>query len=117
MKRFIVVAAALATTLDAALGARCAAAQDGMVAARDPRTGQLRAATPAELRALGAPSLSLRPPAGPVKLRSDGRRELHLGEAALVHATISRDADGRLTMTCIEGDDQAPGREARHADR
>ncbi|MDB5958962.1 MAG: hypothetical protein JWP59_256 [Massilia sp.] len=101
----------------AVLCAQAAAAQDGMVAARDPQTGLLRAATPAELRALGAPSLSLRPAAGPVKIRSDGRRELHLGEAALVHATIRRDADGRLTTSCVEGDDQAPAKEAAHADR
>ena len=88
-----------------------------MVAARDPQTGQLRAATPAELRALGTPSLALRPAAGPVKLRSDGRRELHLGEAALVHATIARDAEGRLTMRCVEGGEHADRREAAHADR
>lgn len=94
-----------------------AGGQDGVVAARDPQSGLLRPATAAELRALGAPEMALRPPAGQVKVRSDGRRELHLGEAALVHAVLRRDADGRTSMRCIEGDDSAPPAEAHHADR
>lgn len=102
----------------AVLGAPAmAAAQDAMVAVRDPQTGQLRAATAAELRALGTPSLAMRPAAGTVRLRSDGRRQLHLGEAALVHATIARDADGRIALRCVEGDDRVAAREAAHADR
>ena len=95
----------------------CASAQDAMVAARDPQTGQLRPATPAELRALGTPSLALRPPLGPVKLRSDGRRELHLGEAALVHAVLRREADGSVTMRCVDDEHLTPRHEASHADR
>ena len=112
----------LALSLCAALPllAACAGPQlspsSAMVAARDPLTGQLRAATPAELRALGAPSLALRLSTGQVRLRADGRRELHLGEAALVHAVLRRDADGRTSMECIEGDG-APIEEAGHADR
>ena len=98
-----------------ALAAGGALAQDapaGMTAVRDPQTGQLRPATAAELRALGAAQLALRPAAaaGPVKLRSDGRREVHLGEASLVQATVRRDADGKLTMDCVQGEDD----HARH---
>lgn len=96
-----------------ALGAGSARAQHpvdntaaAMTAVRDPQSGQLRPATAAELRALGAAELALRPAAapGPVKLRSDGRREVHLGEAALTQATVRRESDGRLTMECVEGE-------------
>ena len=68
-----------------------ATAQDAMVAVRDAQSGQLRAATAAELRALGAPSQALHAPPGAVIVRSDGRRQLHLGEAALVHVVLRRD--------------------------
>ncbi|MFL6709475.1 MAG: post-PEP-CTERM-1 domain-containing protein [Massilia sp.] len=101
--RVLFAALALATG-----GALAQDAPAGMTAVRDPQTGQLRPATAAELRALGAAQLALRPAAagaGPVKLRSDGRREVHLGEAALVQATVRRDADGKLTMDCVQGED------------
>ena len=107
----------ISSLLGCAQLAACASPADTMVAARDPQTGQLRAATPAEVRALGAGSLALRPAAGLVKMRGDGRRELHLGEASLVHAVLRRDADGRTSMTCVEGDGQAAKREVPHADR
>jgi len=104
--RSCVLFAALALATGGAL------AQDvpaGMTAVRDPQTGQLRPATAAELRALGAAQLALRPAAAPgpspVRLRSDGRREVHLGEASLVQATVRRDADGKLTMDCVQGED------------
>jgi ABC-type uncharacterized transport system auxiliary subunit len=115
----------------AALAAACATAQDStspkpsasalnsaapaMVAVRDPQTGQLRAASAAELRALGSGSLSLRPTAGRLSVRADGRRQLHLGEAALVHAVVRRDADGHVSMTCVEGHEQAPPAQVSHA--
>jgi hypothetical protein len=92
-------------------------ADAGVVVARDAQTGQLRPATPAELRALAGADKAMRPApaAGPVKLREDGRREVHLGEAALVHATLRRDADGRTTMECVHGDAAAANAEAGHA--
>ncbi|WP_426193077.1 post-PEP-CTERM-1 domain-containing protein [Massilia sp. DWR3-1-1] len=111
----------------AALTAACATAQDRtsepdgaappMVAVRDPQTGQLRAASAAELRALGSGSLSLRPSAGQLSVRADGRRQLHLGEAALVHLVVRRDADGHVTGTCMEGHEQAPPAQVSHAQR
>lgn len=97
-----------------------AVAQDGMVAVRDAQTGQLRAATAAELRALGATSLAMRAPAGQLTVRSDGRRQLHLGEAALVHLVLRRDADGHASMACVDGDEHGAAdaaRESGHAER
>ncbi|WP_426111579.1 post-PEP-CTERM-1 domain-containing protein [Massilia sp. PWRC2] len=90
-----------------AAAAATAAAQDAMVAVRDAQSGQLRAATAAELRTLGATSLALRPPPGQVSVRSDGRRQLHLGEAALVHLLLRRDGDGHTSMVCNEGNHSA----------
>lgn len=108
----------MAVLMLAAVGASAQDTHDkpaAMTAVRDPQTGQLRPATAAELRALGAAQLALNLAAaaaataaatpGPVKLRSDGRREVHLGEASLIQATVRRDADGRLTMDCAQGED------------
>lgn len=92
-----------ATAMAAAGAVATAAAQDAMVAVRDAQSGQLRAATAAELRVLGATSLALHPPVGQVSVRADGRRQLHLGEAALVHVVLRRDADGHASMACVEG--------------
>lgn len=82
-----------------------AAGQDGMAAARDPVSGRLRPATAAELRALGAPAMALRPLPGPVTLRADGSRQVHLGDAGLVHAVLRRDGDV-VHMECT-GDERA----------
>lgn len=116
--RLTLPCAALALFISSHAGAAGqTAAGAGVVVARDAQTGQLRPATPAELRALAGADKAMRPApaAGPVKLREDGRREVHLGEAALVHATLRRDADGRTTMECVHGDAAATDGENQHA--
>ena len=98
-----------------------AAAQDGMVAVRDPQTGKLRAPTPDELRALRAstpPNAALqagRPGPGAAITRHDGSRGLRLGEQGLVYDIVTRDADGHLTTRCVHGEAAAQGALAQPA--
>lgn len=90
-----------------------AAGQQGMVVVRDPQTGQMRAPTPDELKALRARTpapaalqggRTARPAA---TTRADGSHGVRLGETALVYDIVTRDADGKLTRTCVQGEDAA----------
>lgn len=80
--------------------------QQGMVVARDPQTGQLRAPTPAEIRALRpAPASSaLRAPPPPTMVtHPGGSRQVRLGERGLVYSVVTRGADGKLAEQCVHG--------------
>jgi hypothetical protein len=88
-----------------------AAGQEGMVTVRDPQTGQLRAPTPDELRALRASkppgaALQATQPAAPKVLgtRPNGARGVRLGEKGLVYDVVTRGPDGRLTSQCVQGE-------------
>ncbi len=95
--------------------------QEGMTVVRDPQTGQLRAPTAQELRALRAkevvsPDLAPRPS---TKVRPDGTRALDLGERGMVYATTTRAPDGTLVRKCVQGEAAAKdamqrGEGARH---
>lgn len=104
-----------------------AAGQEGMVVVRDPQTGKMRAPTADELKALRA-----RTPASPalqggqtgrpsVTTRADGSRGVRLGEKALVYEIVSRDASGKLTSQCVQGENAAhdaqPNQEHDHEAR
>ena len=99
--------AALGVALLQATQAR-AAGQEGMVAVRDPQSGQLRAPTPAEMKALApAPAATLRatvPLSRLVVQNPDGSRKLHLGERGMVYSLATRGADGQLDQHCVEGE-------------
>lgn len=86
-----------------------AAGQEGMVVVRDRESGQLRAPTPAELRALRAQQKAMAPaPAiAPSVQRPDGTRHLHLGERGMVYSVLSRDAGGRQVIGCTGGEHAA----------
>jgi hypothetical protein len=109
-------------------------AQEGMVVVRDPQTGQLRAPTAAEHKALtsSGPAASLRaqalvaPLAQQVVRLPDGSRKLNLGQRGLVFDVITRAPDGHLTEQCVQGDEAASRalrqpasqqQEPRHEDR
>jgi hypothetical protein len=109
-----------------------AAGQDGMVAVRDPQTGQLRAPTPAEMKALTpAPPAGISakaPLSSLVVTQPNGSRVLRLGERTLVYSVAGRAADGSLVEHCVQGEEAAakalaqpatPTRkqELRHEDR
>lgn len=94
----------------AALDTSTAVAQEpaGSVAVRDPLTGELRAPTAAELRALRptpAPGTAQTGPqtAQPV-VRADGTRAVRLGEAGMVYSVATRSADGKLHEHCVSGE-------------
>jgi hypothetical protein len=97
---------ALATALCAALPPSATAQeQSGMVVVRDAQTGQLRAPTAAEMRALAPPaSASMRAQSQPALVtHPDGTRQVHLGERGLVYSVVTRDADGKLHDQCVQG--------------
>ncbi|MES2757088.1 MAG: hypothetical protein V4693_06910 [Pseudomonadota bacterium] len=106
-------AIALAALLAAALGAPAAAGQqEGVVVVRDPLTGKLRNATPAEARRLHAQSTArgmVKPEgaAPDVTIRKNGTIQKHLGERGLVYSVVTRDAAGKLDTQCVHGEEAA----------
>lgn len=92
-----------------------ASGQEGMVVVRDRESGQLRAPTPAELRALRAQQKAMAPaPAiAPSIQRPDGTRHLHLGERGMVYSVLTRDAAGRKIIGCTGGKQAAQGAATR----
>lgn len=103
----------------AAAPAAATAAQEGVVVVRDRVTGQLRAPTAAELRALRAKDRAMEPPPAlaPSVKRPDGTRHLHLGERGMVYSVITRQPDGSHAMHCVHGERAAGAvmsKEARH---
>lgn len=101
-----------------------AAGQQGMVVVRDPQTGELRAPTAAEAKALYATStLQRKVPAQPVEtVGPGGSRKVQLGRSSLVYNVVTRSADGTLAEQCVHGEDAAhtalqhphPAKEPRH---
>ena len=82
-------------------------AQSGMIVVRDAQTGQLRAPTAAESRALSpAPTASaaMTAPARPTMVtHPGGSKQVKLGERSLVYSVVTRDADGKLHDQCVQG--------------
>ena len=79
------------------------------VVAKDPVTGELRPATPAEVKALEAQSSSRQPLMAPVdrdrvEVRPDGSKVGYLDETHMTHVVVKRAADGTLQYQCVDGD-------------
>lgn len=83
--------------------------QQGMVVVRDAQTGQMRAPTAAEARALAPPSAArLSAPAQPTMVtHPGGSRQVRLGERGLVYSVVKRGADGKLAEQCVHGTEAA----------
>lgn len=88
-------------------GAAAAQQPAGSVVVRDAATGELRAPTAAELRALRATPAPGTAQGGPQTLqqvvRPDGTRVLQLGDAGMVYSVATRGADGKLREHCVTG--------------
>ena len=90
-----------------------AGTEAGMRVARDPASGQLRAPTAAESKALDAKST--RAPVGMVTgtanpqpvLRADGSTALELDASTMVYTVARRAADGSIEMVCVNGSEAA----------
>ncbi|MGJ7915322.1 post-PEP-CTERM-1 domain-containing protein [Massilia sp. LXY-6] len=84
--------------------------QEGMVIARDPETGKLRAPTPEELRALrartpaSAAAMAGVPQESSTLSRRDGARGVRLGAKSQVYEVVTRGADGKLSSQCVQGE-------------
>ena len=100
------IAALLAFAAPLAAGAE---GPQSMVVVRDAVTGELRPATPAESRALRARDPSLAPDrgVGPLTVREDGSRKVHLGERRQAYSVVTRDAAGKLAMQCMNTESAA----------
>ena len=84
-----------------------AAGQDErMVVVRDHQTGQLRAPTTAELKALRPQTgKSIWPEGKPgVVLHPDGSRHVRIGEQGMVYSVVTRETDGNLVNQCVQGE-------------
>jgi hypothetical protein len=85
-----------------------AAGQDGLVAVRDPQTGQMRAPTAAEMKALApAPAANVSSPvplSSLVVTKPNGSRTLRLAGRNQVYAVVSRAPDGQLVEQCVQGE-------------
>jgi len=98
-----------------------AAGPQGMVVVRDPQTGQLRAPTADEARALTGSAAQRKAPAGHVEtVGPGGSRKVQLGRSALVYSVATRGPDGKLEEQCVSGEHAAhaalthPTKEHRH---
>lgn len=81
--------------------------QQGMVVVRDAQSGQLRAPTPSELRALApspAPARMSAPSQPALVTHPGGSRHVRLGERGLVYSVATRGADGTLAQQCVHGE-------------
>lgn len=86
---------------------RQAQAQEGMVVVRDADTGELRAPTAEEARALhprtNASAAGTAAPAPKMIIGPGGRRSVQLGERHMVYSVVTRGADGKLEEQCVHG--------------
>lgn len=97
-----------------------AAADAGMRAARDAQTGQVRAPTAEESKALDAAAAKVRAAKGNARVGmasgklnpqavtyADGTVEQELDESTLSYSVARRNADGTIEMVCVQGKDAA----------
>lgn len=84
-----------------------APSQQGMVVVRDAETGELRAPTADEARALhprtNASAAGVAAPAPKMVTGPGGRRSVQLGERHMVYTVVTRGADGKLEEQCVHG--------------
>jgi hypothetical protein len=94
---------ALALPCGAASATPPAPSMQGLTVVRDTETGELRAPTPVELRALRRQSTTTpRPPPLTGVTGSRGERSITLGERGLVYSIVQRGADGKSVHHCVD---------------
>ena len=90
-----------------------APSQQGMVVVRDADTGELRAPTADEARALhprsSASAAGVAAPAPKMVTGPGGRRSVQLGERQMVYSVVTRGADGKFEQQCVHGAHAADG--------
>lgn len=84
----------------------------GMVVSVDPATRKIRQPRPDEIRALSGSATSAADAAPQIINGPGGAVGVKLGEESMVHAVVTRKADGGLTMECVTGDKAAAARVA-----
>ena len=89
----------------------------GMVAVRDPQTGEWRMPTAAELKALRDKSPAIAPEPPPkAEIRADGSRVVRLGERHQIYSVVTRDSNGQPAWHCVQGAPSVskPVKESQH---
>jgi hypothetical protein len=112
--------ASLALAVAALSSAPALADPQGMRVARDAQTGQVRAPTAEENKALDEAAARMRAAKGQGRVgmatgkvdpqavtHPDGTVELELDESTLVYSVARRKADGSIEMFCVEGSEAA----------
>lgn len=104
---FLPLAALAFPALAQQADAQPAPAQQGMVVVRDADTGELRAPTADEARALhprtNTSAADAAAPAPKMVTGPGGRRSVQLGERGMVYSVVTRGADGKLEEQCVHG--------------
>ncbi len=116
----ILTTAAVAALAAMACAPALAAADAGMRAARDAQTGQVRAPTAEESKALDAAAAKVRAAKGDRRVgmasgkinpqavtHADGTVEQELDESSMSYSVARRNADGTVEMVCVQGKDAA----------
>lgn len=115
-----VATVALATLGTLASPPALAAAEAGMRAARDAKTGQVRAPTAEESKTLDAAAAKLRSAKGSARVgmasgkldpqpitHADGTVEQELDASTMSYSVARRNADGTLERVCVQGNEAA----------
>jgi hypothetical protein len=96
------------TAAKAAAPATPPATAANMVVTKDPETGELRNATPAERAKLFAGRAPQAAPVAPrVVILPDGTEMLELGEDTMNYAIATKSPDGSIKQGCVHGSDAA----------
>jgi hypothetical protein len=85
------------------------AAAQGVVVVKDPETGQIRQATPAEIGAM-SPGMAVAADAvaaSEATVKADGSRSMRLGEDSMNFAVVSKTKDGKLVTSEVVGERKA----------
>lgn len=98
-----------AGSVPALAGAQAVEQADAMTVVRDPHSGKLRAPNAAELQALrngNANGQSIAPRSEPApllqKYHASGARGVRLNDEFMSSSMVTRTADGKLEMQCLE---------------
>lgn len=86
-----------------------------MVVTKDPETGALRPATPAEREKLLGRTPLARPKERTVVTLPDGSLMVELGEADMSYAVATKGPDGSIARTCVHGSEAAAKKVAASA--
>jgi len=84
-------------------------AAQGVVAVKDPETGQIRQATPTEIAAMNPGTVVAADAvvASQATVNADGSKSMRLGDDSMTFAVVSKTKDGKLVSSEVVGGERA----------